>query len=288
MMTNITVLGLGAMGSRMATNLLRAGFNVTVWNRSPQPVEALIALGANAAQTPAEAARGADFVMAMVRDDDVSRQIWLDEKTGALAGMQAGAVAIESSTLTPNWIRELGDHAAQRGISLLEAPVSGTTPQAETAALVYLVGGDQEVLSRATPVLNAMGSSIQHTGELGSGALAKLATNTLLGIQVTVIAELIGMLQRNNADTQRILDAVAATPVWSTVAARIAASMQAGNFAPQFPVELIEKDFGYTVASAGSEADAPTIAAARSVFQHAITQGHAQENMTSVVQLFTK
>lgn len=288
MMTNIAVLGLGAMGSRMATNLIKAGHNVTVWNRSPAAAQPLVTLGAHQASTPKEAALGADFVMAMVRDDQASRQVWLDPDCGALAGMRAGAVAIESSTLTPNWIRELGNRASEQSVALLEAPVSGSTPQAESAQLVYLIGGEADILSRAKPLLEAMGSSIHHVGALGSGALAKLCTNTLLGIQVTVLAELIGMLEHSGADIAKVLDAVSATPVWSVVAGRISGSMQAGKFAPQFPIELIEKDFGYTLQAAGSDQQAPTIAAARGVFRAGLDQNLGQENMTAVVKLFTK
>lgn len=287
-MTKITVLGLGAMGSRMAANLIKAGHSVTVWNRSPAAAEALVAAGAKYASTPKDAASDADIVMAMVRDDKASRQVWLSDDTGALAGMAPGTIAIESSTLTAGWIRELGESAAERAISLLEAPVSGTTPQAEAAQLVYLVGGEAETLERVEPVLKTMGSSIQHIGPLGTGALAKLTTNTLLGIQVTVLGELIGLLQHSGADVARILDAVSATPVWSTVASRITASMLTDNFTTQFPIELIEKDFGYTVQAAGPDSAAPTIAAARSVFTAAIERGYAKENMTAVVKLFAR
>ncbi|MDX7707294.1 NAD(P)-dependent oxidoreductase [Aeromonas caviae] len=287
-MTKITVLGLGAMGSRMAANLIKAGHSVTVWNRSPAAAEALVAAGAKYASTPKDAASDADIVMAMVRDDKASRQVWLSDDTGALAGMAPGTIAIESSTLTAGWIRELGESAAERAISLLEAPVSGTTPQAEAAQLVYLVGGEAETLERVEPVLKTMGSSIQHIGPLGTGALTKLTTNTLLGIQVTVLGELIGLLQHSGADVARILDAVSATPVWSTVASRITASMLTDNFTTQFPIELIEKDFGYTVQAAGPDSAAPTIAAARSVFTAAIERGYAKENMTAVVKLFAR
>ena len=189
-MTSIAVLGLGAMGSRVAANLLKAGFNVTVWNRSPAATKPLIAAGAIKADSPREAARNADFVMAMVRDDDVSKQVWLDPVNGAFTGMKCNSVAIESSTLTPSWVRELGATAAERGISFIEAPVSGTTPQAENAQLIYFVGGEYDVFSRATAMLKAMGSTLNYVGPLGSAALTKLTTNTLLGIQVTVIAEL--------------------------------------------------------------------------------------------------
>ncbi len=286
-MAKISVLGLGAMGSRMAANLMKSGHQVTVWNRSPQAVQALVDAGAQSAQTPKDAASGSDFVISMVRDNDASRQVWLDPDTGALEGMSTGTIAIESSTLTAEWVRELGTHMTEHTISLLEAPVVGSTPQAEAAQLTYLVGGDADILTRSEAVLKTMGSAIHHLGPLGSAALAKLATNTLLGIQVTVLAELIGMLKRSDADVARVLEVVATTPAWSMVAGRVSALMLAGNFAPQFPIDLIEKDFGYTLQAVGSDSAAPTIAAARGVFRAAIERGFGKDNMTGVVKLFT-
>jgi len=285
-MANVSVLGLGAMGSRMAGNLIRAGHQVTVWNRNPQAASTLVDAGAKLALTPKDAAFGADFVLAMLRDNEASQQVWIDADSGALQGMSTGAVAIESSTLTAQWIRDLGIHMSKRGVSMLEAPVVGSTPQAEQAQLIYFVGGDTDTFLRTEHIFKAMGSAITHVGPLGYGALTKLSTNTLLGIHVTAIAELIGMLKRSDADAARVLEAVATTPVWSAVAGRVSASMLASNFAPQFPVELIEKDFGYTLQTAGSDAFAPTITAARQVFQSAIEHGLGKENMTSVVKLF--
>src|ERR1700733_551551 len=119
-MMKITVLGLGAMGSRMTVNLLKTGHEVTVWNRTPDTAGALLGAGAKQAPTPREAAVGADFVIAMVRDDEASRTTWLAPDTGALAGMDQDAIAIESSTLSPGWVRELGEIAAAKGVSLLE------------------------------------------------------------------------------------------------------------------------------------------------------------------------
>jgi 3-hydroxyisobutyrate dehydrogenase len=134
--------------------------------------------------------------------------------------------------------------------------------------------------------LKVLGSSIQHVGPIGAGSLAKLTTNTLLGVQVDTIAELIGMLQRQGVDPKQILDAVASTPVWSTVAGRIADSMLSGTFAPQFPIELIEKDFSYTVHTTGGEENAPAITAIRNIFRKAISEGLGELNMTAIVKLF--
>lgn len=286
-MSTIAFLGLGAMGSRMAAKLLKAGHRVTVWNRSPQAAEPLVKAGAQSAQSPAAAAASADFVISMVRDDQASQSVWLDAGHGAFAAMKPGTIAIESSTLSVDWVRQLGDAARQQGIALLEAPVSGSRPAAEAGQLVYLAGGDAEVLARSQDVLKAMGAAIHHVGPLGSGTLVKLATNALLGIQVTALAELIGLLKRGGADVDVALKAIAGTPVWAPVANYLAGSMRQGDFRPQFPVELIEKDFGYAVAAAGSEGSAPMLAAARSVFKRGIEHGLGGDNMTAVVRLFS-
>ena len=184
-------------------------------------------------------------------------------------------------------MRALGAEAMQRGLAFIEAPVAGSRPQAEAAQLVYFVGGDEVVADRARPVLNAMGSAVHFAGPLGTGALVKLATNALMGVQVTVFAEIIGLFQTAGADAAGALKAIAATPAWSPSANYLTGSMLAGNFAPQFPVELIEKDFGYVLREAGDPGAAPTISAAHGVFQRAIEQGLGAENMTGVVRLFT-
>jgi len=183
-MSKVAFLGLGAMGSRMAANLLRAGHELTVWNITPEPMKTLVASGAKPATTPRAAAEGNEFVVTMVTNDVASRQVWLDAAHGALLGMSAGAIAIDSSTLTPGWVRELASVMSKVGVPLLDAMVSGSTPQAERAELVFLVGGEANALQRAEPVLKALGSTIRHAGPVGCGALAKLATNTLMGVQL--------------------------------------------------------------------------------------------------------
>jgi 3-hydroxyisobutyrate dehydrogenase len=224
----------------------------------------------------------------MVRNDEASREVWLDTTNGALAGMVSGAIAIESSTLSPTWIRQLARAISKSGAGLLDAMVSGSTPQAESAQLVFLVGGDEESLKRAEPVLKVLGSSIQHAGPVGSCALAKLPTNTLMGVQLTALAELIGMLKRQGVDPKQVLDAVSATAMWNAHLARDTESMLTGNCETRFPVKLLEKDLGYTVKTAGGGAAAPTVSAERGVFQKEINENLGDLNMTAVVKLFDK
>ena len=134
-MSKVAFLGLGAMGSRMAANLLKAGHELTVWNRVPEAANNLVASGAKTAVTPRGAAENNEFVMSMVSNDEASQQVWLDGPDGALAGMQDGTVAIQSSTLSPVWIRQLAGSMCKSGVKLLDAMVSGSTPQAESAQL---------------------------------------------------------------------------------------------------------------------------------------------------------
>lgn len=281
-MANVTVLGLGAMGSRMAVRLLDAGHRVTVWNRSPDRAEPLAARGALVAASPGEGVEDAEFAIAMLRDDEASREIWLGQ-SGALAGLPGGAIAIESSTLTVGWVRELSERCQAHGTLFLDAPVAGSRPQAEAGQLIHLVGGEAGVVARAEPVLKAMGGALHHAGPAGSGAALKLALNTLFGIQVASVAELLPMLRRAGVDAERAIDILGQTPVMSPAAKGAAAGMLARAFAAQFPVELVEKDFGYLLAAAGN---APLSKATRAVFKQAMDHGFGDDNLTGVIRLY--
>lgn len=284
-MKNVAFLGLGAMGVRMAANILKAGHQVTVWNRTPSKAEELVINGARLADTPSQAAQDADFIIAMVRDDHASKEVWLDPDTGAFGSMKKGAIAIDSSTLSVNWVKELNQHASERNIPFIEAPVSGTRPQADSGQLIYLVGGKQEAYENSKELLETMGSVINYTGEVGNGALAKLCTNTLLGMQVATLAELISTLQRQQgADIVKIISALSSTAPWSASANGISAMMLNQMFAPMFPIELIEKDFSYTLEATGYTT--PAIEAVRDVFRKGIDNGIGDENMTAVIKLY--
>lgn len=286
-MTRIAFIGLGAMGSRMAANLLAAGFDLTVWNRAGTKAEALAAEGAKVAGSPRAAAMGADVVIAMVRDDAASAFVWQDAEAGALATMRPHAVAIESSTLTLAATRRLAATARHWGVDFLDAPVVGSRPQAEARQLIHLVGGEASVLARAEPVLKAVGGTICHAGSSGAGMALKLAINMLFGVQVAALAEILGALAKLGVDAARAAEIIGATPTASPAAKGAMASMVAGAYAPQFPLELVAKDFAYVRASV-SEVDAstPLADAAGAVFSVAIARGLSNEQITAVRKLY--
>lgn len=284
-MSNVAVLGLGAMGSRMAAALLRAGHAVTVWNRTAARADGLV--GARLAASPRAAVAGAEVAIAMLRDDTASRAVWLDPAAGALGGLAQGAIAIECSTLTPAWIAELAETAGGHGVGFLDAPVLGSRPQAEAAQLIHLVGGDAAVLARAEPILRAIGGTIHHAGRAGAGAALKLAANTLFAIQVAAMAEVIGLLRGSGVEVAQAIDILGATPVASPAAKGAGAAMLAGAFAPLFPVDLVEKDLAYAAQAADAGGRRmPLAAAARQVMQAAIAQGLGDDNLTGIVRLY--
>ncbi len=287
-MKNISILGLGAMGSRMAASLLRAGYAVTVWNRTAAKAAPLQALGAKSANSPRDAATDADMVISMLRDDEASRHVWLNARDGALSSMNAGTIAIESSTLTPTWVKELGLTAAQTGVDFLDAPVAGSRPQAEAAQLIYLVGGDPQVLRRAEPVFKTMGGAVHHAGEIGNGAAVKLMINALFGIQVAALAELVGWATRAGLDTTKALEIMGNTPVASPAAKLAGQGMLARNFTPMFSIELVEKDFAYALDTASATGSSlPITQRAHGLLRDAISHGLAENNLTALAQLYS-
>jgi 3-hydroxyisobutyrate dehydrogenase len=283
----IAVLGLGAMGSRMALQLLDAGHQVSVFNRTSSRAQAVVQAGAILAVTPKEAAERSDIVISMVTDDLASRQVWLEENTGAIHGLRSDSIALESSTLTLEWVNELAAAVSSTGAGFLDAPVAGSRPQAEAGQLIYLIGGAANHLERVKPILEVMGGRIEHIGPVGQGMAMKLAVNALFGIQVAAVAELLGFMRNAGLDEARAVAVLSEMPVMSPAAKVAATQMLAKNFAPLFPIDLVEKDIGYLIESARAvNADVPSARATQAVFARAQLAGYGADHISGVAQLF--
>jgi 3-hydroxyisobutyrate dehydrogenase len=288
-MSRVAVLGIGAMGLRIAQNLLNAQHQVIVYNRTQDKAMPLVNQGAVYAATPREAAAQANIVISMITNNDVSRSIWLDLETGAAIGLLKDAIAIESSTLTVAWVRELAAAIEGRGAAFLDAPVVGSRPQAEARKLIYLVGGKATALAQAQDVLLSAGATIHHVGEVGQGTAMKLAVNALFGIQVAALAEAIGMLTKLGIDREKALECLGEMPVLSPAAKMAGNLMMQNNYAPLFPIELVEKDFRYVVETAQAvDAFTPAASAIREVYRDAIAKGYGSDNITGIAQLFLR
>jgi 3-hydroxyisobutyrate dehydrogenase len=281
---DVAILGLGTMGSGMAANLLKAGFSLTVWNRTATKAQALVDAGARLASTPADAAKGASFIIAMLADDAASRAVWLG-KDGALAVATKGSILIESSTVSPAWIAELAGHAEQHGLELLDAPVTGSRAAAASGQLSFLVGGSDRALEAATPVLKAMGKEILHLGSVGSGAKLKLINNFLCGVQVASLAEGIAWIERSGLDREKALAFLKTGAPGSPLLGALSERMVNHNYAVNFVLRLMAKDLLYAENEAAvCDVELTTAEAARSLFEAAIAKGFGEADMASVIE----
>ena len=279
----IAFFGLGIMGSGMARRLLVNGFALTVFNRNPEKSKSFATEGAQVAASPHAAAAQADFIISMVADDTASRSLWLGEN-GALAAAKPGAVCIECSTVTVNWVRELSAAATARGCEFLDAPVTGSKVQAASGELSFIVGGEAATLEKARPVLAAMSKAIIHLGPTGSGALLKLINNFVCGVQVASLAEALAMIERSGLDRAKALEILTSGAPGSPLVKAVSTRMTTPDFTPNFLLRLMAKDLGYAIMEGGKlSVELMTAATALEAFQRAIAAGHGEQDIAAVI-----
>jgi 3-hydroxyisobutyrate dehydrogenase len=280
----VTVIGLGVMGSGMAARLLSAGHTLVVWNRHAARADALVARGARLAATPRQAAAGADVVITMVADDAASRAVWLGTD-GAVAGLKAGAVAIESSTVSPAWVQELSGAVSARGAALLDAPVTGSRIHAESGELRFLVGGDADALERARPAFAAMGKETVHLGPTGAGARMKLVNNFVCGVQAASLAEALAFVERAGLDPAAALPVLTGGAPGSPLVNAILPRMTGRDYTVNFALALMRKDLTYAIADADAfDLDLRTADTARALFDEAVRAGLGDRDFSAVVE----
>ncbi len=286
-MKNVAILGLGAMGSRMASNFLKEGYSLNIWNRTADSCKPLVEEGAKQFSTPKDAVSNADIVISMLTNDEASREVWLASETGAIAGLKKNAIAIESSTLSLDWSLELASKVEQAGAEFLDASVVGSRPQAEAAQLMYLVGGNTSTLEKANAALQVNSSAIHHLGEVGTGISMKLSVNGLFGIQVAALSEILGLLKESGIDKETAISVLNELPTTSLALKGIGMAISADNFSPLFPINLVEKDFSYLEKLAESKSSAiPVVKTTTRLYQKAQVAGYGQDNIAGVAQLY--
>lgn len=248
-MAKVAFCGLGQMGAPMAACLVGAGHDVIVWNRTSAKAESLVASGARAAASPAEAARDAEVVITMLATPDIVRQVVLGAE-GVAAALPAGAVLIEMSTVGPTVVVDLGQRLnASRGggaeVELLDAPVLGSVPQAESGNLKIFVGGSEDALARCAKILEAMGEPV-HVGPSGAGAAVKLVINSALGALMGSLGEALALGDAWGLDEDILLDALAVSPLGPTVT-RKRQNIASETYPPNFKLSLARKDMALVV-----------------------------------------
>jgi HAD superfamily hydrolase (TIGR01450 family) len=277
----VAVVGLGAMGSRVAARLLDAGHEVTVWNRSHGRLSQLVNRGASAAATPAEAALRAEVLITMLGDPSALRSVaegWL----GIAAGARPPLTVVEMSTVGPAAVARLAS-VLPAGTGLLDAPVLGSRAEAESGSLVIFMGGPAELAERITPLLTVLGSVI-HTGPLGSGAAAKLVANAAVFGTVGMLGETISLAQALGMPPDTAYRVLAATPL-AAQAARRRPAIEAGEYAPRFALSLARKDARLiNEAAAAAGADLRLMAAVETWLADAERAGLGDRDYTAMLQ----
>lgn len=245
---SIGVIGLGRMGSRIAARLLEAGHEVHVWDRSPEAVEPLVAMGALSAETPTELATRIDAGFSVLATDEVVREVVID--SGLLPSLPDGAVFADLSTTSIDLALALGDAGRAAGVDVLDIEMSGSTAQVEAGELVMFVGGDADVVERVRPLFDPIARTVIHMGPHGAGAKMKLAVNLLLGVEMQAIAEAIAFGEAVGLDRNRLLDALEQVAVVSPAHRAKLDNARRDEYPVAFALRLMHKDFGLILRAA--------------------------------------
>ncbi|MBV9128321.1 MAG: NAD(P)-dependent oxidoreductase [Verrucomicrobia bacterium] len=248
---NAAFIGLGAMGFPMAGHLTSRGHRVTVFNRTEKKAAEWVAkYGGNRAPTPADAAREADFVFICVGNDQDLYSVTLDEKSGVLPVMRAGAVLVDHTTASAAAARRLDAAARESGVAFLDAPVSGGQAGAENGQLTIMVGGDADVFARAEPVMASYAKAVTHMGMAGSGQLTKMVNQICIAGLVQALAEALAFAQKAGLDGNRVLDVITKGAAGSWQMENRGRTMLEGKFDFGFAVDWMRKDLAICRAEA--------------------------------------
>jgi 3-hydroxyisobutyrate dehydrogenase-like beta-hydroxyacid dehydrogenase len=284
----VAFLGLGIMGSRMAANLCRAGFEVHAWNRTRARAEELAAAhGAVVADTPAAAAAATGTVITMVVDSPEVEAV-LFGTDGAADGLGDGGLAIDMSTIAPSASRAIADRLGERGVDFLDAPVTGSKPKAEEGTLTIMVGGAAPPFERARPLFDAMGKLVVHVGPQGHGSMVKLINNTLAAVNTAAVAEGIALARRAGLDLDKLLEVVEAGSGTSAMLDLKAKPIIDHDYEPLFKLGHMLKDVRHCLAEAEAlGAKLPVAGAAEKLYGQADRAGHYDDDFAAVAEQVT-
>lgn len=241
MKESIGFIGLGIMGGAMAANILRAGYDLTVWNRTPGRITPLAEAGAAVAAGPADLAARSDVIITCVSDTPDVEAVILGPD-GVLQGVRPGSLVIDCSTISPEATRAIAARLRQKGVHLLDAPVSGGSEGAAKGALSIMVGGDADQVARAMPVLQTMGKTITHVGGHGAGQMAKLVNQVLVVVTMQGVAEALLLAQAGGLDLERTLAAVGGGAAGSWMLNNRGPQVIRRDWRPGFTIDLQQKD----------------------------------------------
>jgi len=249
MRMKIGYIGLGIMGKPMARNIMKAGFDVVVHNRSRQSVNELVSIGAIEANSPADVARQVDVVFTNLPDSPDVELVALGAK-GIIEGVHQGLIYVDNSTIKPATTRSVGKKLAEKGVVMLDAPVSGGDVGAIEGTLTIMVGGPENALEQIRPILQAIGKTITHVGGLGDGQIAKAANQIMVAAQMVAMGELLILAQKAGADPRKVVQAIRGGAAGCWTLDNKPQRLFSGNREPGFKAYMQAKDLGIVMDTA--------------------------------------
>lgn len=292
-MANIAFIGLGNMGGPMASNLIKAGHKVTVFDLSKPAVEALVAEGASTADSGKAAVAGAECVITMLPAGKHVEAVYLGED-GLLSSLPKGTLVIDSSTIAPETARAVANAAAERGLNFMDAPVSGGVGGAKAGTLTFICGGSEATFGRAKPILEGMGKNIFHAGDHGAGQVAKICNNMLLAVLMAGTSEALALGVKNGLDPAVLSEIMKqssggnwALNVYNPWPGVMEAAPASRDYQGGFLVNLMAKDLGLAFDNAvKNQASIPMGSLARNLFQLHAGQGNGELDFSSILKLY--
>jgi 3-hydroxyisobutyrate dehydrogenase-like beta-hydroxyacid dehydrogenase len=280
----VAFLGLGIMGQAMATNLVKASHEVTVWNRTPGK----LVEGAAVAQTPAGAAQGANVVWMCVSDTDAVESI-LFGADGVEASLAQGAIIADSSTISPTATVKFAERVKAKGVAWVDAPMTGSKIGARDGTLVFIVGGEEAPIERLKPLFAAMGKKIFRMGETGKGQATKLAMNLQIAMIFEGFAEALTLATKLGVDAQQLISLIEATMVRSGVVEYKAPFVMQRDFTANFPLRLMHKDIRLTLEAAKeARVKLPGLETVEEIYEMATEDGHKDLDYAATLTLLEK
>jgi 3-hydroxyisobutyrate dehydrogenase-like beta-hydroxyacid dehydrogenase len=281
----VSFLGLGIMGSRMAANLARAGFELTVWNRTASRAEAFSAEHkAPVAPTPAAAASASEVVVTMVVDGAQVEQVLLGPE-GVAHGAGRGLLCVDCSTIGPTATRSLAERLEPEGLALLDAPVTGSAPRAEDGTLTIMAGGSDQDFARALPVLEAMGELVVHAGPLGHGQLVKLVNNAVAATNAATLGQALLLAARGGVNLDALIEVMRAGSGGSAMLDLKAEPMRSHDYTTLFKLDHMLKDVRLCLEEGQTlGAPFPSAALTREILTAAAGRGYGEEDFAALIE----
>ena len=288
MIKRISYLGLGTMGSGMASNLLKAGYKLTVWNRNAEKCEPFARKGARAAQTPADAVRDVDLIMYSLSNDQAVEEVVFGAK-GILSGSKESQIAIDMSTVLPaTSLRELEEYA-KRGVDFLDAPVFGSKSESAQAKLWIMAAGNKAIFEKVKPVLEHLGQTVHYFGKTGNAAAMKLVGNLIVALELEALSEGLVLAQKAGLDLNTVMEVVNVADFRSPLLVSNGQNILKRDFSPSFALKLMLKDAGL-IEKFGEELQSPMpgLRVIKKNLASAVALGFGKENASAVIKALEK